>query len=114
MVWQYTTDTSRVTIASIPTVTSDFEILYVVMEIESKFVLLALVYKPPLLNENTFIYQLQIQLDNLLTSKYTFIYQLQMQLDNLLTSKYWAIVVRDFDMDQLLYENVAAFQPMIN
>ena len=70
MVWQYTTDTSRVTIASIPTVTSDFEILYVVMEIESKFVLLALVYKPLLLNENTIIYQLQMQLDNLLTSKY--------------------------------------------
>ena len=48
-------DISRVTIESIPTVTSEFEILSVVMKIESKFVLLVLVYKPPLLKENTFI-----------------------------------------------------------
>ena len=48
-------DTSRVTIESIPTVTSEFEILSVVMKIESKFVILVLVYKPPLLKENTFI-----------------------------------------------------------
>ena len=36
-------DTSRVTIESIPNETSDFEILSVVMEIESKIVLLVLV-----------------------------------------------------------------------
>ena len=36
-------DTSGVTIESIPNVTSDFEILSVVIEIESKFVLLVLV-----------------------------------------------------------------------
>ena len=89
-------DTSRVTVESNPTVTSDFEILSVVMEIGSKFFPLALVYKPPLLNKNTFIYQLQ------------------MQLDNLLTSKYQTIVPRDFNMDQLLEENVAVFEPMIN
>ena len=89
-------DTSRVTIESNPTVTSDFEIMSVVMEIGSKFFPLTLVYKPPLLNKNTFIYQLQ------------------MQLDNLLTSKYQTIVPRDFNMDQLLEENVAVFEPMIN
>ena len=66
------------------------------MEIGSEFVLLALVYKPPLLDENTFIYQLQ------------------MQLDDLLASKYRTIVLGDFNMDQLLKENVAAFEPMIN
>ena len=36
-------DTSRVTIESIPDVTSDFEMLSVVIEIENKFVLLVLV-----------------------------------------------------------------------
>ena len=53
---------TRVTIESIANVTSDFEILSVVMEIESKFVLLVVVYRPPLFNQNIFIYQLQMQL----------------------------------------------------
>ena len=47
-------NTSRVTIESIPNVTSDFENLSVIMEIESKFVPLVLVCKPPLFNQNTF------------------------------------------------------------
>ena len=89
-------DTSRVTIESIPNVTPDFGILSVVMEIESKFVFLVLVYKPPLINQNTFIYQLQ------------------MQRDNLPTSKYRTIVLGDFNIDQLLKENVAVFKPIIN
>ena len=49
-------DTPRVTIESTP----EFEILFVVMEFESKFVLLVLVYKPLLFNQNTFINQLQM------------------------------------------------------
>ena len=52
-------NTSRVTIESIANVTSDFEILSVVMEIESKLILLVVVYRPPLFNQNIFIYQLQ-------------------------------------------------------
>ena len=63
-------DTPRVTIESTPNVNPEFEILFEVMEFESKFVLLVLVYKPPLFNQNTFINQLQMQLDNLPTSKY--------------------------------------------
>ena len=89
-------DTSRVTIENIPNVTSDFEILSVVMKIKSKFVLLVLVYKPPLFNQNTFIYQLQ------------------MQLDNLPTSKYGTNNLGDFNIDQLLVENLAAFEPIIS
>ena len=48
-------NTSRVTIESIPNVTSNFENLSVIMEIESNFVPLVLVGKPPLFNQNTFI-----------------------------------------------------------
>ena len=66
------------------------------MKIKSKFVLLVLVHKPPLFNQNTFIYQLQ------------------MQLDNHPTSKYQTIVLGDFNIDQLLAENVAAFKPIIS